>query len=80
MDSMEKFCTNFNVHGVNTRHKHDFHQISADLTDCQKGAYYAGISLFRTLPNSIKSLNHDISIERLSSMSLLLLCRRIYFN
>jgi hypothetical protein len=43
-------------------HKHDLHQPSANLTSYQKGACYAGIKLFNTLPDSIKSLNHDIKL------------------
>jgi hypothetical protein len=34
----------------------------ANLTSYQKGAYYGGIKLFNTLPDSIKSLNHDIRV------------------
>jgi hypothetical protein len=72
------------VHSTNTRHKHDLHQPSTNLTGYQKGAYYAGIKIFNSLPDRIKSLNHDMkvyaSIERLSFISLRLLHRRIYFN
>jgi hypothetical protein len=59
VDNMEKFQTNSDIHNINTRHKHDLHQPSANLTSYQKGAYYAGIKLFTTPPDSIKSLNHD---------------------
>jgi hypothetical protein len=59
---MEKFQTNSDIHNINTRYKHDFHQPNANLTSYQKGAYYAGIKLFNNLPDSIKSLNHDIKV------------------
>jgi hypothetical protein len=56
---MEKFQTNFDIHSINARHKHDLHQPSTNLTSYQKGAEYAGIKLFSTHPDSIKSLNHE---------------------
>jgi hypothetical protein len=62
VDSMEKFQTNSDIHSINTRHKHDLHQLSANLTNYQKDAYCVGIKLFSTLPDSIKSLNHDIKV------------------
>jgi hypothetical protein len=60
--NMEKFQTNSDIHSINTRHKHDLHQPSANLTSYQKGAYYAGIKKFSTLPDSSKSLNNDIKV------------------
>jgi hypothetical protein len=57
VDNMEKFQANSDIHSINTKHKHDFHQLSTNLTSYQKGAYYAGIELFNTLPDSIKSLS-----------------------
>jgi hypothetical protein len=59
---MEKFQTNSDIHNINTWHKHDLHQLSANLTSYKKGAYYAGIKLFNNLPDSIKSLNHDTKV------------------
>jgi hypothetical protein len=59
---MKKFQTNSDIHNINTRYKHDLHQPSANLTSYHKGAYYAGIKLFSSLPDSIKSLNHDIKL------------------
>jgi hypothetical protein len=61
-DNMEKFQTNSDIHSINTRHKHDLHQPCANLTSYQNGAYYAGFKLFNTLPDSIKSLNHDVKV------------------
>jgi hypothetical protein len=59
VDNTDKFQTNSDIHNINTRHKHDLHQPSANLTSYQKGAYYAVIKLFNSIPDSIKSLNHD---------------------
>jgi hypothetical protein len=62
VDNMEKFQTHSDIHNINTRHKHDLHQPSANLTSYQKGAHYAGTKLFNTHPDSINSLNHDIKL------------------
>jgi hypothetical protein len=60
--NMWKFQTNSDIHNTNTRHKHDLHHRSANLTSYQKHAYYAGIKLFSTLPDIIKSFHHDIQV------------------
>jgi hypothetical protein len=58
---MEKLQTNFDIHSINTRHKHDFHMPNANLAIYyQEVVHYAGIKLFSTLSCNIKSLNHDI--------------------
>jgi hypothetical protein len=62
VDNGQKFQTNSDIHSINKRCKLDLHQPSAKLISYQKGAYYAGIKLFSTLPDSIKSLNHDIRV------------------
>jgi hypothetical protein len=72
VDNMEKFQTNSDIHSINTRHKHDLRMLNADLTN-QKGAYYAGIKLFNTLPTSIKSSNHDIKVFKPALIDYLLL-------
>lgn len=59
---MEKFQTNSDIHGTNTRHKSDLHMPNANLTSYQKGIYYVGIKLFNNLPPSIKSLNYNIKV------------------
>jgi hypothetical protein len=61
VDNMEKFQT-LDIHSINIWPKHNLHQLSANLTSYQKGAYYAVIKLFSTLPGGIKSLNHDIKV------------------
>jgi hypothetical protein len=62
VDNMEMFQTNSGIHSINTKHKHDLRQLSANLTSYHKGAYYAGIKLFSIHPDSIKGLNHDIKV------------------
>jgi hypothetical protein len=62
VDNMETFQTNSDIHNINTRHKHDLYQPSANLTSYQEGAYYAGIKLFNSLPDSIKRLNHTVKL------------------
>jgi hypothetical protein len=77
VDNMQKFQTNSGIHSINTRHKHDLHQLSANLTSYQKGACYAGIKLFSTLPDKIKSLNHDIKVCK-PPLKDYLSCRSFY--
>jgi hypothetical protein len=62
VDNMEKFHTHSDTQSTNTRHKHDLHMLNVNLVSYQKGAYYAEIKLFSTLPSSIKNLNHDIKV------------------
>jgi hypothetical protein len=85
MDNIEKFQTNSDIHNMNTRYRYNLHLPNTNLSKYKKGVYYSGIKLFNNLPPTIKSLNHDIkkvlaSTERVSPISLLLLCRRIYLN
>jgi hypothetical protein len=42
VENMEKFQTD--IYNINTRHTHDLHQPSANLTNYQKGVYYVGIN------------------------------------
>jgi hypothetical protein len=62
VDNMDKFQTNSDIHSINTRYKYDLCQPSANLTSYQEGACCAGIKLFSTLSDSIKSSNHDIKV------------------
>jgi hypothetical protein len=49
------WLTNAVVHSVNTRHKHNLHKSSANLSCFQNGTYYAGIKIFNNLPFALKS-------------------------
>jgi len=53
------FTLNVELHNLNTRHRFDLHVPSVTLTKVQKGAYYSGITLFNSLPPSIKRLAGD---------------------
>jgi hypothetical protein len=52
------FKINAELHNINTRQKVDFHVLSVSLTKVQKGVYYSGITLFNSLPLSIKEVTH----------------------
>jgi hypothetical protein len=49
------------LHNINTRQKLDFHVPSVSFTKVQKGVYYSGITLFNSLPRSIKEVAHNIN-------------------
>jgi hypothetical protein len=68
VDNMEKFQTNSDIHNINTRHKHDLHQPSANLTIYQKGAYYAGIKLFKPALKDCLSSPSFYSVEEFTSI------------
>jgi hypothetical protein len=57
VDNVEKSQTNFDIQSINTRHKHNVHMPNANLTNYEKGAYYAGIKLFNIVSSNIKSLS-----------------------
>jgi hypothetical protein len=48
VDNMEKLQTKSDIHNINARHKHDLYQPSANLSRNKRGAYYAGIKLFKS--------------------------------
>jgi hypothetical protein len=49
------------LHKINTCRKSDLHVPLVSLTKVQKGVYYSGITLFNSLPPSIKQIAHDIN-------------------
>jgi len=59
IENQEKFQTNSTVHNINTRNKHHFHRLVANLSCFQKGAFYSGIRIFNGLPRSITNLNNE---------------------
>jgi hypothetical protein len=54
--NQEIFPTNSHIHAVNTRNKNQLHRPIANLSCFQKGAYYAGIKLFNSLPSNLTSI------------------------
>jgi hypothetical protein len=55
------FTLNMEFHNINTCHKLDSHVSLVSLTKVQKRGYYAGITLFNSLPLVIKQVGHDIN-------------------
>jgi hypothetical protein len=43
------------VHNIRTWHKNDLHVSNSNLCSYKKGAHYAWIKFFNTLPSTIKS-------------------------
>jgi hypothetical protein len=72
VDNAEKFHTYPDICNINTRHKHDLHQLSANLTSYQKSAHYAWIKLFSSLSDSIISSSYDIKLFKLALNDYLL--------
>jgi hypothetical protein len=58
VNNQEHFQTTRNsaIHRVNIRNKNQLHRPIANLSCFQKGAYYAGIKIFNSLPSSLTSL------------------------
>jgi len=57
--NQEKFQSNSSVHNINTRNKHHFHRLVANLSCFQKGASYSGIRILNSLPQSITNLKNE---------------------
>jgi hypothetical protein len=58
--NMQLFLLNSNIHGINTRIKHDLHLPSTNLTLVQKGVLYTGSKMYNHLPFYIKNLSNNI--------------------
>ena len=56
VDNIDKFQTNFSVHGRTTRNMNELHRPTNSLKLFQKGAYYSAIQIYNKLPNNIKLL------------------------
>jgi hypothetical protein len=50
------FLTNNENHNLDTRQRNNFYLPQANLTICQKEAYYSGIKIFNNLPLEIKNV------------------------
>ena len=50
------FISNCEVHDMNTRHNHNLHLPSANLTVVQKGVLFSGSKIYNHLPLNIKML------------------------
>jgi hypothetical protein len=59
VNNQEIFQTNLCVHSINTRNKHHLHKPNAKLSCFQKGAFYASVRIFNSLPYSLSILMND---------------------
>jgi hypothetical protein len=57
VNNLKLFRTNSTTHSVNTRNKNHRHRPVPNLSCFQKGAYYAGIKIFNSLPPSLKTIS-----------------------
>jgi hypothetical protein len=57
VNNLELFQTNSAIHSVNTRNKNHLHRPVANFSCFQKGAYYADIKIFNSLPPSLKTIS-----------------------
>jgi hypothetical protein len=57
--NLEYFSFNFSIHNVNTRKKLQLHRPIANLASYLRGAYYANIKIFNSLPVSLAQFVTD---------------------
>jgi hypothetical protein len=58
VNGQDNFQTNPSVHSINTRNKHHLHRPIANLSCCQKSAFYSGIGIFSSLPCGLTNLKN----------------------
>jgi hypothetical protein len=59
INSLDNFPTNFFVHGINTRAKHQLYRKAVNLSCIQKGVFYSSIKIFNSLPPSVLKLKQE---------------------
>jgi hypothetical protein len=59
IDNKNKFCSDLEVHGLNTRSKNQLYLPTSNLSVFQKGTMFTGTRLFKRLPRTIQSLRKD---------------------
>lgn len=62
---MQKFQTNFDIHNISPRYRHNLHVATINLSKCQKGIFDAGINSFSNILPTPNGLNHNIKLFRL---------------
>jgi hypothetical protein len=77
--------TNSTIHTVNTMNKNQFHRSIASLSCFQKGAYYASIKIFNSLPSNITALidkhaQFKVALKRYLITHSSALLRNLYFR
>jgi hypothetical protein len=53
------FISSSEIHDINTRHNHNLHLLSTNLTLVQKGVLFSGCKIYNHLPLNIKMLSKD---------------------
>jgi len=56
------FISNCEVHDINTRHNHNLHLPSTNLSLVQKGVLFSGSKIYSHLPLNIKMLSKDAKL------------------
>jgi hypothetical protein len=59
VNNQEHFQRNSSIHNINTRNKHHLYRPTANLSCCEKNAFYSGIRIFNSLPRSITNLKNE---------------------
>jgi hypothetical protein len=59
IDNQNNFCSDSEVHGLNTRRKNQFYIPTANLSVFLKGTMFTGIRLINRVPKIIQSLRKD---------------------
>ena len=59
VSNQENFQTNSSIHTIITSNKHHLHRPSPNLSCFQKSAFYCGIRIFNSLPQSITNLKNE---------------------
>jgi hypothetical protein len=68
----EDFTCNSDIHSMNTWYKSNLHPPLLRLTKSQKGVYYAGITMYNSLPLKIRELSDKIKDFKRSLKKFLL--------
>ena len=56
LNDFNNFHTNSPLHEINTRYKIQLHRPVVNLSCYQRGVYYSGIRIFKSLPSAISDL------------------------
>jgi hypothetical protein len=75
LKNKELFTTNNEIHTFCTGQHRNFYQPSANLTKCQTGVFYMGITIYNSLPAYIK--NESNSYKKFVSLLKKFLCEEL---
>jgi cupin superfamily acireductone dioxygenase involved in methionine salvage len=59
VNNFGKFQTNNSVYMISTRRNDHLHIPITHLSSYQRGVYYSGVKLFKTMPSNISALKND---------------------